>query len=89
MTGVEKIVEEIKEVFEEVMEVVEEAVEPMLDHNHEEKKPEVYLEELIVRYPELEPVKAQIQEAYEILRDCFVSGHKLLVAGNGGSAADA
>lgn len=27
-------------------------------------------------------------QAYEILRDCFLAGHKLLVAGNGGSAAD-
>ena len=27
-------------------------------------------------------------EAYEILKECFETGHKLLLAGNGGSAAD-
>lgn len=47
-----------------------------------------YLEELLRRYPALEPVKGSILEVYEILRQCFASGHKLLVAGNGGSAAD-
>lgn len=47
-----------------------------------------YLEELITRYPVLEPVKDSIAGVYEILRECFESGHKLLVAGNGGSAAD-
>lgn len=47
-----------------------------------------YLEELISRYPVLEPMKSSIWEAYDILRECFEEGHKLLVAGNGGSAAD-
>lgn len=40
------------------------------------------------RYPQLQPIKESIIEAYEILKECFESGHKLLVAGNGGSAAD-
>ena len=47
-----------------------------------------YLDELTDRYPSLEPVKESIRESYEILKECFSSGHKLLVAGNGGSAAD-
>lgn len=47
-----------------------------------------YMEELVNRYPKLEPVKGAIIEGYEILKECFSSGHKLLVAGNGGSAAD-
>jgi len=47
-----------------------------------------YLEELINRYPRLEPVKEDISKAYEVLAECFASGHKLLAAGNGGSAAD-
>lgn len=47
-----------------------------------------YLEELIERYSVLEPVKAEILMAYETLKECFSTGHKLLVAGNGGSAAD-
>ena len=48
----------------------------------------VYLEELMGRYPVLEPVRQSVGEVYEILKECFESGHKLLVAGNGGSAAD-
>jgi len=47
-----------------------------------------YVEELIDRYPRLEPVKESVIQAYEVLRECFSSGHKLLAAGNGGSAAD-
>ncbi len=47
------------------------------------------LNQLIGRYPVLESVKSEIQAAYEILETCFASGKKLLIAGNGGSAADA
>lgn len=47
-----------------------------------------YLEELIRRYPVLEPVKEQIAQAYELIKECYETGHKLLVAGNGGSGAD-
>ncbi len=47
-----------------------------------------YIQELTERYPCLEPVKGSVIQAYETLRECFASGHKLLVAGNGGSAAD-
>lgn len=46
------------------------------------------LNELIKRYPVLESVKDSIQAAYEILEACYVDGGKLLIAGNGGSAAD-
>ena len=52
-------------------------------------KAEAYLEELLERYPKLRSEKNELEQAYAILRDCFASGHKLLVAGNGGSAADA
>jgi D-sedoheptulose 7-phosphate isomerase len=48
-----------------------------------------YLEELIERYPVLDCVKSQIREAYEILVTCYENGGKLLIAGNGGSCADA
>jgi len=44
---------------------------------------------LCARYPHLAVCGADIQNAFEILRDCFASGGKLLVCGNGGSAADA
>ena len=51
-------------------------------------KIEVYLEELIQRYPKLASCREDIKKAYLILEEAFSSGHKLLVAGNGGSAAD-
>jgi len=52
-------------------------------------EPMNYLEELIERYPVLAGVKPQIREAYEILESCYDNGGKLLIAGNGGSCADA
>ena len=48
----------------------------------------IYLDELVSRYPALEQVKDSVKEVYQILRDCFASGHKLLVAGTGGCGAD-
>ena len=47
-----------------------------------------YLEELTSRYPVLEAVKGDVLAAYEILRDCYAGGGKLMIAGNGGSCAD-
>lgn len=46
------------------------------------------LETLIKRYPALSVCEEEIEKAYEILEECFASGHKLLIAGNGGSCAD-
>lgn len=48
-----------------------------------------FLEELMERYPALEGEKGQIQRSYELIRDSFEAGGKLLIAGNGGSCADA
>lgn len=48
-----------------------------------------YIDDLIIRYPELEVCKKDIIDSYVLLVDCFKNGNKLLVAGNGGSAADA
>ena len=45
--------------------------------------------QLIERYPLLAAVEVQINDTYEAMYECFASGHKLLIAGNGGSAADA
>lgn len=45
--------------------------------------------DLIRRLPALAPLEGAIRAAYEKMRDCFADGHKLLIAGNGGSAADA
>lgn len=47
------------------------------------------LEELIGRYPGLLTVRADIEAAYRILEGCYRQGGKLLIAGNGGSSADA
>lgn len=52
-------------------------------------EPMDYLDELIKRYPKLSGIRNQIKSAYEILADCYENGGTLLLAGNGGSAADA
>ena len=52
------------------------------------QKGEKMIEELVKRYPVLESVKGQIEDAYKILETCYENGGKLLIAGNGGSAAD-
>ena len=46
------------------------------------------LDVLIDRYPQLEECKYSIEQAYLILEECYINDHKLLIAGNGGSAAD-
>lgn len=48
-----------------------------------------YLEELMERYQALTGVRAEILKAYEVLESCYENGGKLLIAGNGGSCADA
>ena len=52
------------------------------------KSTENVLNELIVRYRELEPIKENISRAFQLILQAFCSGKKLLIAGNGGSAAD-
>lgn len=47
------------------------------------------IEELISRYPILESCMEDIQNAADSVVNCFKSNHKLLIAGNGGSASDA
>lgn len=47
-----------------------------------------HLDLLIERYPKLAACKSDIEKAYQILKGCYESDHKLLIAGNGGSAAD-
>lgn len=46
------------------------------------------LDLLMERYPVLETAREDIGNAYRVLRECYEHGRKLLVAGNGGSAAD-
>jgi len=47
------------------------------------------LEELMHRYPTLAPCRPAIETAYRALETSFAAGGKLMVCGNGGSAADA
>ena len=44
---------------------------------------------LIERYPVLETERHAIEQAYLVIEACYQNGGKLLIAGNGGSAADA
>jgi len=53
-----------------------------------EKKIEEELDKLITRYPVLEVCKYDIAKAFDVLKFCYENGGKLLIAGNGGSAAD-
>lgn len=47
-----------------------------------------YLTELTERYPMLKQVEGDIKALYEIVRESYENGGKLLIAGNGGSCAD-
>ena len=47
-----------------------------------------YVDELNRRYPVLTDSKKEILNAYQMMRICYQDGGKLLIAGNGGSAAD-
>lgn len=53
-----------------------------------EKRLEKHIELLIQRYPVLESCKDEIINAYLIMEEAYENNHKLLIAGNGGSAAD-
>ncbi len=46
------------------------------------------IEELYVRYPQLEVCRGEIEKAFDILLACYRADGKVLVCGNGGSASD-
>ena len=46
------------------------------------------LNELIQRYPKLGEIKGDIENALSLMLNCYKSGGKILLCGNGGSAAD-
>jgi len=46
------------------------------------------LDELLQRHPVLVPCRGDIERAYSLLVECYEKGGKLLLCGNGGSAAD-
>lgn len=47
-----------------------------------------HIDKLVERYPKLETVSDSVVIAYQILEECYENDGKLLIAGNGGSAAD-
>lgn len=49
---------------------------------------EKYVNVLIKRYPCLEACKEEIIDGYLVMEESYKNGKKLLIAGNGGSAAD-
>lgn len=53
-----------------------------------EEKLEKHIDLLIRRYPSLQSIRDAIIDAYLIMEECYLQGGKLLIAGNGGSAAD-
>lgn len=54
-----------------------------------EPKRQNYINLLAQRYPKLEGIMPSIISAYKLMEEAYSADHKLLVAGNGGSAADA
>lgn len=53
-----------------------------------EQRLQKHIDLLVDRYPQLQICKEDIIKTYEILEECYENDHKLLIAGNGGSAAD-
>lgn len=54
-----------------------------------EKRLEKHIDLLLKRYPKLESSKGDIIKAYLVFEECYLKRGKILIAGNGGSAADA
>lgn len=53
-----------------------------------ESRLEKHINSLLERYPVLVSVKQEIIDAYLVMEECYKKDGKLLIAGNGGSAAD-
>ncbi|MBO4521091.1 MAG: SIS domain-containing protein [Alphaproteobacteria bacterium] len=53
-----------------------------------EPKTERHLDHMIERYPRLEVCRSSISDAYSLMEQCYERDGKMLIAGNGGSAAD-
>ncbi len=47
-----------------------------------------HIDLLVTRYPQLDSIKQSIIDAYLIMEECYEHDGKLMIAGNGGSAAD-
>ncbi len=64
-------------------------IDPMEEGLERNVKVLNHLERAIMRHPELEDQRENILAVYQALKKCFHDGGKLLIAGNGGSCADA
>ena len=53
-----------------------------------EERVSAHLDRLVSRYPALSAIREEIEAAYRLMAESYEGGGKLLVAGNGGSAAD-
>ena len=53
-----------------------------------EERIKAHIDELISRFPSLSSCKGDIEAAYKLMEEAYCGDHKLLIAGNGGSAAD-
>lgn len=53
-----------------------------------EERIQKHLDELVERYPQLSVCKDDVEKAYRLMEEAYEGDHKLLIAGNGGSAAD-
>lgn len=49
----------------------------------------VHIMDLLSRYPVLKDCAVDIEHAFSLMSDCYSTGGKVLICGNGGSAADA
>lgn len=63
-------------------------VDPLAAGDEDKLEVLYHYNRLFERYPMLEGCREQVMQAYEILRDCYLAGGKILVGGNGGSCAD-
>ena len=53
-----------------------------------EERLQKHIDLLVERYPALKSIEQSIIDAYLVMEECYENGGKLLIAGNGGSAAD-
>lgn len=63
-------------------------IDPADFRKNAEEEAEALFEDLFERYPALEVCRQAIRQAADEMAECFRSGHKLLLIGNGGSCAD-
>jgi glucokinase len=64
-------------------------IDPMEEAAECSPKMLYHLDRAVERYPELEKQRDNLLAVYQAMKKCFHEGGKLLIAGNGGSCADA